>query len=231
MVEAGYSNTRNFYKINKENWIYYPYATYKFSKNLRTHLHETNPYLRKFSHDPHTVFIQGKDACKLDLYENKWYSFHYDNWEYESYYYGNYFCFFWDDIEIHKEEIYRCIDFFEEVNADQTLVHVIQNNQIEYYKKYKNALGRYTPNNKFVASGQTKIYEDIFRGYQYQSKMEEYFKKHDHEVYKIYNEGIERIRNSIKEQEYYDYFLKSYRLGHGVMSKKIFIKEASNNDK
>jgi hypothetical protein len=221
VIDVDYNNAKTFYKKHRDHWIYQPYTTIRYAKNMRYNLIQNNPSLAKQFERPDRIDIIGREKPKLILDDGKWFLVFYDCIEYDTYLNG-FHHFYWDDLKILAKQAHMAAEFFESLpNFDQQMLHRIQGNQAgDIYIKYCQAIGRKTPQDLWIAAGMNKCTGNRLNSVYEGRHLENFSSSHDPEVFSNYWHGFQYIQQNFDLGNNHDaigniigkpYFLKKFQ--------------------
>lgn len=209
VLDVDYQSARQFYLRHGEDWIYQPFVTYRFSKNMRYNLLDRHPHDRDRLTAPGVLNIHGSDPSKLFLDNNQWHLTFFDTQEMDTYLL-NFHNFYWDDLDILCKQSHMAVDRLRSMpGVDNELVQRFQRHEpLIPYRDWISALGRDVPKDEYISSGVQKLGLSREHATYECSNMEEYARQHDPEVYAIYNAGI----TVFKESGYQNQFSRLHRI-------------------
>jgi hypothetical protein len=73
-IELDHQLSEQFYKINRDDWIYSPWFRSDFTKNSRLDTVNADINLLKELENPNTIMLDGFDKPRLDIFNNSWYN-------------------------------------------------------------------------------------------------------------------------------------------------------------
>lgn len=223
-----YDQHSKIYESLKEDWIYAPGLSARFTKTAPSWISyypgEGMKILDKNNSD--RIDINGFDKPRVDLSDDKWYAFYPDAGAIDMI--SDRFTGFYidpEDFDFYVKQHYMVINWFESLaNLSKELVHTVQSHKI-YYKEWNIACGRIDPKNLWSTDGYGK---KIFN-HSTQSPCGITLQKHfaNSKGLQYYNEGLKIIQNSCRWwNPMEDLAGKS-----NIQSVKKFLRNLKNNEK
>jgi hypothetical protein len=192
-----YDQHSKIYESIKEDWIFAPGLSARFSKTTPSWISyypgEGMKILDKNSSN--RIDINGFDKPRVDLYDDKWFASYPDTATVDMIS-DRFTAFYIDpiDFDFYIKQHYMVIKWFESLtNLSNELVHAVQSHKI-HYKEWNIACGRLDPKNSWSSDG----YSKKLHSHNDQSLCSTRLQKHfiNSKGFQYYNEGLKIIKNS-----------------------------------
>ena len=234
IIEKDFNSTINVYKTMKEDWFYNTIgSTSRFSKTNKFFYLSDSNILTKLVNFDNRADVMGHEKTKVFLHDNKWFTFfpdinlsNYVGCKSEDFYIHK------DFLELNIKQTHNTIRWFESLpDISSELVHLIQGKDMtlngpytRYYAEWNINMGRYPLDKNDYAStnGLQKFnYSDDVDSKD-SIKMLEYTKKHEQQIYKMFMNGLDRIKK-INNQS------ANLGINPTIISKPYFVKDFKKN--
>lgn len=192
-----YKFYEQFYLKYKHDWADNEIWSQRFSK---TGAEESIRYMpgksafEKFGTHNHN-YVVSRDNAYVDLRDSKWYMWGLDGHLYHGVGSGVELFFYSHELpELQLKQAHNIIKWFESIpGIDSKLVHKIQNNDNDWYEKYKTAMGRVKPLIDHSIHGWAKCFRQSTMSIDGIAVLD-HFKNENKKVYDYYMEGIRKAR-------------------------------------
>lgn len=224
IIEITYKDTLLPYTSNKEEWLFGPGCSLRFSKNQRSYIHSTNTGLLKSIQASRgkRCDIEGKDKPRVHLHNNNWYSYMTDTTcqltigsSIENFYFSS------DLPELHVKQTQMVINWMETLpDISEKLVHQVQqvtNNEKTLYHLWNMAIGRTCMNNTSAYYGKMKLQIVEKINNIECSKLENFAQSEIKNVWKTYTNGIDYLKKMMNSS--YEEIIPT------LVSKSYFVKK------
>lgn len=187
----------NIYESLKENWIYAPGLSARFTKSSPTWTSYYPGAGMKIldKNNSHRIDLTGFDKPRVDLHDGKWFAFYPDagvvdmiSQRFTGFYIDA------EDFDFYLKQHYMVVAWFESLeNLDNQLVHAVQSHKL-HYREWNISCGRMDPDNPWSSHG----YSKHLQNHSAQSACGALLQKHyqNSKGLHYYYQGLDLIKNS-----------------------------------